>query len=141
MPVLFESRVNTLKSYIDKAPQFNVSKIEDIIELYTQRKILRYDTALKHVQLLSTKYETKNPNRRYDSVNKKFKAVYDKYSAKTPKHLTEDDKILPKFNINDDEDHDSAFKSYTIEVDNGINIDYVFKYSIPIIVDILKKAT
>ena len=138
MPVLFETRVNTLKSYIDKAPQFNVSKIEDIIDLYTQRKILRYDTALKHVQLLATKYETKNPNRRYDSINKKFKKAFDKYSTKTPKLLSEDDKFLPKFNIDDDGNHDSAFKSYTIEVTNGVNIEYVFKYSLPIIVDLLK---
>ena len=73
MPVLFNTRVNTLKSYIDQAPQFNTSKIEDIIELYTQRKILRYDTALKHVKLLATKYESKNAKRKYDSINKKSK--------------------------------------------------------------------
>ena len=71
MPVLFDSRVNTLKSYIDQSPQFNKSKIEDIIELYTQRKILRYDTALKYVKHLATKYESKNANRKYDSINKK----------------------------------------------------------------------
>ena len=33
MPVLFDTRVNTLKSYITQAPQFNTSKIEDTIEL------------------------------------------------------------------------------------------------------------
>ena len=139
MPVLFDSRVNTLKSYIDQAPQFNKSKIEDIIELYTQRKILRYDTALKHVKLLATKYESKNANRKYDSINKKFKVTYDKYTAKTPKHLEKDDKFLPKFNVVNDGNHDSALTTYTIEITNGINADYVFKYSIPIIADILKK--
>jgi hypothetical protein len=40
MPILLESRIKTLKSYIEQAPQFMSSRIEDLIDLYTQRKIL-----------------------------------------------------------------------------------------------------
>ena len=55
-----ESRIKTLKSYVDQAPQFMSSRIEDLIDLYAQRKILRYNTASKYVKLLATKYTSKD---------------------------------------------------------------------------------
>ena len=63
MPVLLESRINTLKSYIEQAPQFMAPRKEDLIELYAQRKTLRYNTALNYVKLSATNYTSKDSDK------------------------------------------------------------------------------
>ena len=64
-----ESRIKTLKPYVDQAPQLMSSRVEDLIDLYAQRKTLRCNTALKYVKLLATKYTSKDSEKNMSEIS------------------------------------------------------------------------
>ena len=55
MANIMKSRIEELETYFDIAPLFNLGRIEEIVELYEQRKITHYKTALNVIKLLASK--------------------------------------------------------------------------------------
>ena len=49
-----KSRIAKLEKYKDKAPLYNVNRIDNIIDFYETRRIANYKTAYNAVKLLSS---------------------------------------------------------------------------------------
>ena len=76
-----KSNLSELKSYINKAPEGNHSKIKHILKLYEDTKIVNFKTALNATKLLaSTKKNTINSGK----ADKTYNTTIDKYGEAQP---------------------------------------------------------
>ena len=53
----FKSKLAELEKYMDNAPLSNVDKIDNIIDMYEDRKIANFKTALNVVKLLASHHK------------------------------------------------------------------------------------
>ena len=72
----FKQNLTELKSYLKQAPEANRSKIQDVIKLYEEKKILNIRTALNATILLSSKnkntVKSGRPEREYQKIMTKY---------------------------------------------------------------------
>jgi len=77
----FKSNITELRSYLKKAPDANKAKINTVIKLYEDKKIVNFKTALNATLLLaSTNKNTIKSGR----ALKEYETVIDKYSNALP---------------------------------------------------------
>jgi F0F1-type ATP synthase alpha subunit len=77
----FKNNITELKSYVSKSPVDNKMRIRKIIELYENKKIVNFKTALNNVLLLSSKNKnTINSGR----AIKEYNQIVNKYDEKEP---------------------------------------------------------
>ena len=75
------ANLNELKSYIIKSSELNKDKIKNIIDLYQQRKIINFKTAINIIKLLlSTNKTIINSNKAINTYNR----IINKYQNITP---------------------------------------------------------
>ena len=75
----FKRNISELKSYISQAPEANKSKIKKVIELYENKKIVNFRTALNTTLALAS--SNKNTSKR---AEKEYNQLVAKYDQATP---------------------------------------------------------
>jgi len=77
----FKDNVKFLNSFIVRAPQANKNKIQTIADLYEQKKIVNFKTALKTTMLLAS---TNKSVIKSGKADKEFEKVFNKYDLAVP---------------------------------------------------------
>jgi len=72
----FKSNLNELRAYKGSAPKENKDKIQKVIDLYSQKKIVNYKTAFNAVMRLASKskhtIKSGRPDKAYDNIVAKY---------------------------------------------------------------------
>ena len=77
----FTSNVKFLNSFIVRAPEANKNKIQTIADLYEQKKIVNFKTALNTTMFLASTHKSVIKSGKAD---KEFQKVFDKYDIAVP---------------------------------------------------------
>ena len=77
----FKDNVKFLNSFIVRAPEANKNKIQTIADLYEQKKIVNFKTALNTTMLLASTHKSVIKSGKAD---KEFEKVFNKYDLAVP---------------------------------------------------------
>ena len=127
-----KSRIAELDKLLDIAPIYNSSRIDEIIDLYKDRKISHYKTALKAVTLLSS-----TSARDSNKAIKHYDKIYQKYKNAEPRDKNSANALTPTFDIIRG-DYNIPQTTTTIKINKGRHMATVFAGATPVVTSELK---
>ena len=132
----FKSKLAELEKYMDNAPLSNVDKIDNIIDMYEDRKIANFKTALNVVKLLASHHKIIIDSGKAD---KKYYEVRNNNVFTEPRTRLTAPKYKSTFHVTRG-NYKKPLTTTKIEIRKGKFIDHVFKNAEPIVINELKIA-